>query len=74
MSDSFPSHGLYSLWNSPSQNIGVGSSSLLQFPSLPNAGTEPWSPALQADSVQLSHEGSPRIQEQLAYPICSGSS
>ena len=30
MSDSLPSHGLYSPWNSPGQNTGVGSLSLLQ--------------------------------------------
>ena len=30
MSDSLQPHGLYSPWNSPGQNIGVGSCSLLQ--------------------------------------------
>ena len=30
MSDSLRPHGLYSLWNSPGQNTGVGSLSLLQ--------------------------------------------
>ena len=30
VSDSFRPHGLYSPWNSPGQNIGVGSLSLLQ--------------------------------------------
>ena len=30
VSDSLQPHGLYSSWNSPSQNIGVGSLSLLQ--------------------------------------------
>ena len=30
MSDSLRPHGLYSLWNSPGQNPGVGSLSLLQ--------------------------------------------
>ena len=30
MSDSLQSHGLYSPWNSPGQNTGVGSRSLLQ--------------------------------------------
>ena len=30
VSDSFPPHGLYSPWNSPGQNTGVGSLSLLQ--------------------------------------------
>ena len=36
---------------------------------LTNPGTEPRSPALQADSLQLSHEGSPRILEWVAYPF-----
>ena len=31
MSDSFQPHGLYSPWNSPGQNTGVGSHSLLQL-------------------------------------------
>ena len=30
ISDSLPPQGLYSLWNSPGQNTGVGSCSLLQ--------------------------------------------
>ena len=30
MSDSLPPHGLYSPWNSPGQNTGVGTYSLLQ--------------------------------------------
>ena len=43
-------HGLYSPWNSPGQNTGMGSLSLLQG-NLPNPGVEPRSPALQADSL-----------------------
>ena len=50
MSDSLRLHGLYSPWNSPDQNTGVGSLSLLQG-NLPNPGIEPRSPALQADSL-----------------------
>ena len=41
---------------------------------LPNPGIEPRSPALQADLYQLSHQGSPRILEQGAYPFSRGSS
>ena len=47
MSDSFQPHGLFSPWNSPGQNTGVG------IPSpedLPNPEIEASSPALQADS------------------------
>ena len=43
-------HGLYSLWNSPGQNTGVGSLSLLQG-SLPNPGIEPSPPTLQVNSL-----------------------
>ena len=64
---------LYSPWDSPGQNPGVGTLSLLQG-NLPNLGTEPRSPTLQADSFQLGHQGSPRILEWVAYPFSMGSS
>ena len=44
-------HGLYSLWNSPGQNTGVGSLSL---------PLEPRSPTLQADSLPAEPQGSLR--------------
>ena len=50
MSKSLQPHGLYSPWNSPGWNTGVGSRSLLQG-NLPNSGIEPRSLALQADSL-----------------------
>ena len=50
MSDSFWPHGLYSPWNSPGQNIGVGSLSLLQGIS-PAQGSNPGLSALQANSL-----------------------
>ena len=50
VSDSVRLHALYSPWNSPGQNIGVGSLSLLQG-NLPNPGIKPRSPVLQADSL-----------------------
>ena len=65
-------HGLYGPWNSPGQNTGVGSCSLLQ--GISNPGIEPRSPALQVDSYHLSHKGSPRILEWVAYPFSSRSS
>ena len=43
-------HGLYSPWNSPGQNTGVGSLSLLQG-IFPTPGIQWGSPALQADSL-----------------------
>ena len=49
MSDSLQSHGLCSLWNSPSQNTDVGSHS--PPGDLSNPGFEPRSSALQEDSL-----------------------
>ena len=57
MSDSLQPHVLYSPWNSPGQNIGVGSLSLLPWRD-PNPGIKPRSPALQADSFPA--EGKPK--------------
>ena len=73
MSDSLRSHGLHSPWNSPGQNTGVGSLSLLQgiFPTHgSNPGLLHWRQIL----YQLSHKGSPRILEWVACPFSSGSS
>ena len=66
-------HGLYSLWNSPGQNTGVGSLSLLQG-ILPTQGSNPYLPHCRQILYQLSHEGSSRIVEGVAYPFSSGSS
>ena len=59
VSDSLRPHGLYSPWNSPGQNTGVGSYSLLQgiFPTL---GSNRGLPHCRRILNQLSHEGSPR--------------
>ena len=43
MSNSLQSHGLYSPWNSPGQNTGVGSLSLLQG-IFPTQGSKPGLP------------------------------
>ena len=51
-------NGLYSPWNSPGQNAGLGSLSLLQG-NLPNSGIEHRSPALQADSLPAESQGKP---------------
>jgi len=59
MSDSLRSHGLYSPCNSPGQNTGVDSLSLLQG-NLPNPGIEPRSPSLQADSSPVEPPGKPK--------------
>ena len=60
VSDSPRSHGLFSPWNSPGQNTGVGSHSLLQGISPCISGTEPRSPALQTDSLPAEPQGKPR--------------
>ena len=105
MSDSLRTHGVYSAWNSPGQNTGVGSVSLLQgirsptlqVDSLPaepqgkpkNTGMDnlsllqrifptqrsiPGLPHCRLILYQLSHKGSPRILEWVAYPFSRGSS
>ena len=51
--------GLYSPWNSPGQNAGAGSLSLLPG-HLPNPGIKPRSPALQADSLPGTPPGKPK--------------
>ena len=73
MSDFLRPHGLYRPWNSPGQNTWVSSLSLLQgiFPTQrSNRGL------LHCRQIlyQLSHKGSPRILEWVAYPFSSGSS
>ena len=58
MSNSLQPHGLYSTWNSPGQNTGVVSLSLLQG-YLPNLGIKVRSPALQEDSIPAEPQGKP---------------
>ena len=72
VSDSLRPHGL-STWNSPGQNTGVGSLSLLQG-IFPTQGSNPGLPHCRQILYQLSHKGSPRILEWVAYPFSSGSS
>ena len=57
MSDSLPPHALYSQWNSPGQNTGVGSLSLLQG-IFPTQGSNPGLPYCKQILYQLSHKGS----------------
>ena len=73
VSDSFVNHALYSPWNSPGQNTGVGSLSLLQG-IFPTQGSNPGLPHCRQILYQLSHKGSPKIQEWVAYPFSRGSS
>ena len=73
ISDSLWPHGLYSPWNSPGQDTGVGSLSLLQE-ILPTQGSNPNLPHYWRILYQLTHKGSPRILEWVVYPFSSGSS
>ena len=66
-------HGLYSSWNSPGQNTGVGSLSLLQGIFLMQ-GSNPGLPYCRQILYCLSHKGSPRITKWVAYPFSRGSS
>ena len=73
MSDSLWPHGLYKPWNSPGQNTGVGILSLLQK-IFPTQGSSPGLPHCRRILYQLSHKGSPRMLEWVAYLFTSGSS
>ena len=59
---------LYSPWNSPGQNTGVGSLSLLQG-IFPTQGSNSSLLHCRRIVYQLSHKGSPRILEWVAYPF-----
>ena len=48
-------------WDSPGKNTGVGCHALLQG-NLPDPRMEPWSPALQADSLPAKPPGKPKMR------------
>ena len=56
VSNSLRPHGLYSPWNSPSQNTEVGSHSLTPG-DLPNTEIEPRSPTMQANPLPAQPQG-----------------
>ena len=60
-------------WNSPGQNTGEGSLSLLEG-IFPTQGLNPGLLQCRQIFYHLNHQGSPRILEWLAYPISSRSS
>ena len=66
-------YGPYSPCNSLGQNTGVGSLSLLQG-IFPNQGSNAGLLHCRRILYQLSHKGSPRILEWVAYPFSSRSS
>ena len=73
MSNSLRPRGLYHPWNSPGRNTGVGSLSLFQG-IFPAQGSNPGLPHCGWILYQLSHKGSSRILEWVAYPFSRGSS
>ena len=73
VSDSLWPHGLYNLFHSPDQNTGVGSLSLIQG-IFPTHGSNPGPPHCRQILYHLSHKGSPKILEGVAYPFASDSS
>ena len=68
-----PPHVLYSSWNSPGQNTGLGGLSLLQG-IFPTHGSNPVLLHCRKILYQLRHKGSPRVLECAAYPFSSRSS
>ena len=73
VSDSLWPHGLFSPWNSPGPNTGVGIPSLLQG-IWPSQGLNPGLPHCRQILYQLSHKGSLRILECVAFPFSRASS
>ena len=69
----FATPWLYSPWNSPGQNTGMCSLSLLQGSSQPRNWTQV-SPYYRWILYQLSHKRSPRVLEWVAYLFSNGSS
>ena len=70
--DSLWPHGLYSPWNSPGQDTGVGSLFFLQG-IFPTQESNPGLPHCRRILYQLSHKGRPRILEWVAYLFSRGS-
>ena len=73
MSDSLWPQVLYSLWNSPGQNTGVGGLSLLRG-IFPTQRLNPGLPHCSWILYQLCHKGSPGTLEWVAPPFSSRSS
>ena len=68
VSDSLQPHGLHSPWNSPGQNTGVGSLSLLQR-IFPTQGLNPGLPHCRWILYQLSHKESPITLEWVSLSL-----
>ena len=59
VSDSLQCHGLYSPWNSPGQNTGVGTPLFLLQGIFPTEGSNPGLPHCEWILYQMSHKGTP---------------
>ena len=70
MSSSLQSHRLYSPWDSPGQNTGVGSLSLLQG-KIPTQGSNPYLPHCRQILYQLRHKGSPVLECKVKWALAS---
>ena len=71
VSDSSQPIGLYSTWDSPGQNTGVGQ--LFPAPgNLPNPGIKSRSPALQVDSLPAEPQGKPKNTEMGSLSLLQG--
>ena len=66
-------HMVYSPWNFPGQNTGVGKLCLLQR-IFPTQGSNPGPPHCRWILYQLRHKGRPRILVWVTYPLASRSS
>ena len=68
MYNSLQPHGLCSPWNSPGQNTGVGSLSLLQE-TFPTQGSNPGLRHCRQILYQVSHKGSPIQHARLQHYV-----
>ena len=64
----FVTHGLYSSWNSPGQNTGVGSLSLFQG-IFPTQGSNPGLPHCRRILYQLSHKEGQTARQEGKYRV-----
>jgi len=71
VSNSLWPHGLYSPWNSPGQNTGVGSLSLLQG-IFPTQGLNPGLPHCKADYLPAEPQGKPKTIGVDSLSLCQG--
>ena len=74
MSNSLQPRGLYSPWNSPGQNTGVGIVFPFSREIFPTQGSNPGLPHCRWILYQLNHKGNPRILVWVAHPFSGGSS